>query len=163
MAPGDVLLAVVSWVHLLAAVVWVGGGLFYLLALRPALRSQALGPPGGAFTRAVAERFRAAVDLSILILLVTGVVLTFQRLTAPEASAAYGLVLALKIALSVAMFGLAYWLGRLGEVERLLGVRSAARAAPGRSGPWRPSAATATVILGAAILLLAELLRVLFR
>jgi len=163
MAPGDVVLALVSWAHLLAAVVWLGGGLFYLLALRPALRSLELGAPGGAFTRALAERFRAAVELSILVLLVTGVVLTFQRLTAPQATVAYGLVLALKIALSVAMFGLAYWLGRLGEVERLLGVRSTARAGPGRSGPWRPSVAAATVILGATILLLAELLRVLFR
>ena len=156
-------MAVVSWIHLLAAVVWVGGGLFYLLVLRPALRSQGMGPPGGDFTRALAGQFRGTVELSILVLVVTGVVLAFQRLTAPEATAAYGLVLAIKIALSVAMFGLAYWMGRLGEIERLLGAGGTPGASTGRSRPWRLSPATATIILGAAVLLLAELLRLLSR
>ncbi|MBI3954224.1 MAG: CopD family protein [Chloroflexi bacterium] len=162
MTAGAVLLAVISWVHLLAAVAWIGGGLFYLLVLRPALSQEALGQSGGPLTRAVAEQFRGAVELAIVVLLVTGAILTFQRLTAPQATAAYALVLGIKIALSVALFGLAYWLGRRGAVERLLGAR-AADAAPRSPRRRLPSPATATVLLGAAILLLAELLRLLFR
>lgn len=161
MRPDEVLLAVVSWVHLLAAISWLGGGIFYLVALRPALRAE---PPDHAasLTSQVAERFRGAVELAIVVLLVSGVVLTFQRLTAPQASGAYAAVLGLKITLSVAMFTLAYWLGRRGAVGRLLDQAAEEKLVAPR-GRWRLSPAIATVLLGAAVTLLAELLRVLFR
>ena len=160
MNPGDWLLAVISWVHLSAAVLWVGGGLFYLVVLGPSLRH--LRPAQQpAFTRSVAENFRGLVELCIPVLLVTGTILTFQRLTAPQATAAYAAVLGLKIALSVLMFALAYWLGRKGQVERLLGKGTAQEGQ--RRRPWSWSAASATVFTGAAVFLLAELLRALFR
>jgi uncharacterized membrane protein len=151
----------------MAAVVWVGGGLFYLIALRPALsqskgaalRSGFDGNQAGSLVRAVSQHFRDAVELCIVVMLVSGVVLTFQRLTAPQATAAYAIVLGIKIALSVTMFALAYWLGRKGAVERLLGAGGAPADATRRR--WLPSTATATVVLGAVVLLLAELLRLL--
>ena len=31
----DILLLIVRWIHISTAVIWVGGGIFYLIAVRP--------------------------------------------------------------------------------------------------------------------------------
>ena len=41
---GDVFFLLIRWFHGLAAVAWVGGGIFYLMVLRPAVQ-QARGLP----------------------------------------------------------------------------------------------------------------------
>ena len=60
MTPADAFLLLVRWLHVVAAVAWVGGNLFYLLVLVPALRKpdldlSAIGPR-------IAARFRVVVD-----------------------------------------------------------------------------------------------------
>ena len=37
MTGGDLFLVVVRWIHVVAAAAWVGGSIFYLFVLRPAL------------------------------------------------------------------------------------------------------------------------------
>ena len=105
MSAGDVFLLVVRWLHLISAAAWVGGSLFYLLVLRPAMRRSP--EPSGWLNEAAASDFRALVDTSILVLLTTGVILTLNRLTPGVVGAPYVVTLAVKIAMSVWMFALA--------------------------------------------------------
>ena len=42
----DWILLVIRWAHAVAAVAWVGGGIFYLMVLRPALRRTCAFPRG---------------------------------------------------------------------------------------------------------------------
>ena len=98
----DWILVIIRWGHALAAVAWVGGGAFYLLALRPAIRrSRGLPPETGA---AIREEFRGLVTTAIAVLLLTGAVLSVARLTGDAASVPYAVVLGVKISLALYMF-----------------------------------------------------------
>ncbi len=98
----DWILVVIRWGHALSAVAWVGGGGFYLLVLRPAIRrTQGLPPDTGA---AIRDEFRGLVTTAIAVLLLTGVILSVARLTGDAATPSYVAVLAAKIALALYMF-----------------------------------------------------------
>jgi uncharacterized membrane protein len=105
MSINDLFLLIVLWVHLVSATVWVGGSIFYLFVLGPALRKSA--DSGREINIATADEFRALVDTAIFVLLTTGIILTFNRLTPGVIGVQYAAVLGLKIALSVWMFILA--------------------------------------------------------
>lgn len=96
------ILVVIRWAHALAAVAWVGGGSFYLLVLRPAIRrSQGLPPDTSA---AIREEFRGLVTTAIAVLLLTGAILSVARLTGDAATVPYAIVLGVKVALALYMF-----------------------------------------------------------
>ena len=97
----DVFLLIVRWAHAIAAVAWVGGGIFYWVVLRPALRTEGVPP---AVARFAGTEFGGLVALSAWTLVITGAVLVFARLSEPAAGVPYGAVLAVKIALSGWMF-----------------------------------------------------------
>ena len=98
----DWILVVIRWGHALAAVAWVGGGAFYLLILRPAMRrSQGLPPETGT---AIRDEFRGLGTTAIAVLLLTGVILSVARLTGGAATVPYAAVLGVKIALALYMF-----------------------------------------------------------
>ena len=105
----DVILLVIRWAHALAAVTWIGGSLFLLLAGRPALRS---ADSGGLVARALAAEFRPVVATAIGVLIVTGVILTVVRLTSDAASLGYAAVLVAKIVLAMYAFSIAWLLPR---------------------------------------------------
>lgn len=159
MSAGDVFLLVVRWLHLVSAAAWVGGSLFYLVVLRPALRRAPEATAGLNATTAI--EFRALVDTCIFVLLVTGVILTVNRLTADVAGVPYVVTLGVKVALSAWMFVLAR--GRRRRVrlaavydqggEATTRLQKAARAVSGYN---------AIIILGIAVFLLSDLLKVLF-
>lgn len=86
----------------MAAVAWVGGGIFYLMVLRPALQ-QARGLPAET-SRSIGVEFRGLVSTAIAILLVTGVLLSVSRLTGDAVTSPYVAVLVVKIALALYMF-----------------------------------------------------------
>lgn len=67
-------LAILGVLHLLAAVVWVGGVATLMLAAVPAARERLRGDPKevGAYTAAVMKRFGPLSSLALLVLLVTG-------------------------------------------------------------------------------------------
>jgi uncharacterized membrane protein len=67
------------WVHLLAAVAWIGGMIFLSLVLAPLVRSHKAAPEVMALFRAAARRFRIVVWLAIGVLLATGPILLSQR------------------------------------------------------------------------------------
>ena len=98
----DWILVIIRWGHALAAVAWVGGGVFYLMVLRPAIRrSRGMPEETGA---AIREEFRSLVTTAIAVLLLTGAVLSAARLTSDAATIPYAIVLGVKIALALYMF-----------------------------------------------------------
>jgi uncharacterized membrane protein len=166
----DILLLLIRWLHNISAVAWVGGGLFYLLVLRPNLRKAGRGPSEASPERSpysdvvegpdptsIAADFRSLVYTAMGVLLVTGAILTFHRLTSNFAGPAYAIVLALKIALALYMFYLVRFLRSRSYPHHLPD--------PPSSPPrWLSiaSSATTVVILGLIVLLLADILAALF-
>ena len=100
---GDVFLTIVRWLHVLAAAVWVGGSVFYLIVLVPTMRRIPDVPR--ALSSALGIEFRTVVVTSIVVLVATGVILAFDRLT--EVEPPYAATLGVKVVLSVWMFALA--------------------------------------------------------
>ena len=109
----DWILVVIRWVHALAAVAWVGGSIFYFVALRPSLRRA--GEDGALVGRLAGAEFRGLVSGAIAVLALTGVILTLSRLTSTAASFPYVAVLSLKIAVALYMFAVAWLLQRRGR------------------------------------------------
>ncbi len=105
----EIILLVIRWAHALAAVAWIGGSLFMLLAARPALRS---ADADGLVGRALAVEFRPIVTTAIAVLIVTGVILTVDRLTSDAAGIAYTAALIAKIVLAAYAFCVAWLLPR---------------------------------------------------
>jgi uncharacterized membrane protein len=112
--PGEAFRLILRWAHVVAAIAWIGGAIFYLAVLRPALRS---APPDNrpAFDAAIARYFREVIQVGILVLLLSGVVLTVDRLSSGFAGPTYAAVLAVKIALSSITFWLAWEIARRGR------------------------------------------------
>jgi putative copper export protein len=98
MGGDDVFFLIAQWLHALAAAAWVGGGLLLFLGR---LR-------GGEQASALSRALRPLFPLVAPVLVLTGIVLTFHRLTAPTASGVYGAVLGVKIALALGLFLMAH-------------------------------------------------------
>jgi len=67
------------WLHLLAAVAWIGGMLFLSVVLVPVLRREPFASQRAVLIRATALRFRAVVWSAIAVLLITGPLLLHER------------------------------------------------------------------------------------
>ena len=146
----DWLLLVIRWAHALGAVAWVGGGIFYLLVLRPALGRE---PVGDGPRRAIGAEFRGLVHTAIGVLLITGIILSAARLTGDGVSPAYVVVLAVKVALALYMFYVVRFLRRRGYQEEAV-------ADVGWWGRVRREAAgpTGVLVAGVVVLGLADVL-----
>lgn len=159
MNAADVFLLVVRWLHLVSAAAWVGGSLFYLLVLRPALRRSPESSEGMSLT--ASAEFRALVDTCMLVLLTTGIILTFNRLTPGFVGVPYAATLGVKIALSIWMFILAR-----GRRRAVTVAAHRERVAPATTRLQRSiraiSGYNAVAILGIVVFLLADLLKVLY-
>jgi len=90
--------------HALAAVLWLGGGAYYIVALRPAIRDA--DPAVQAAARAAQREFGEWASVATLILIGTGVILSFDRLTDGRGTAVYVILLAIKIVAALVAFGL---------------------------------------------------------
>lgn len=144
----ETLLVIVGWIHALAAVAWVGGGIFFWVVLRPAIRSGAMSPE---VVRFAGVEFGQIVLLSMWTLIVTGGILMFDRLSQPAATLPYGAVLGVKIMLSAWMFFLT--VGRRGRHPPSQGLgrmRNAVNAL---------GHVNMTVVLGITVFLLSDILR----
>ena len=103
MSVQDLFLLAMRWVHALAALLWIGGALFYALVLRPA-QQRSQEPQTAYLSQAIAAEFRSWVTLCIGVLVVSGGVLTLSRLTSASATLPYMLVLGVKISLALIVF-----------------------------------------------------------
>ena len=104
----DILSLAVRWIHAISAVLWIGGSIFYLLILRPAIRDAGRtgSPINDRFNAMVAAHYREWAHLSMMALLVSGAILTFDRLTEPSISGTYIGTLVVKIVMSFWLFGI---------------------------------------------------------
>lgn len=89
------LILLVRLLHVLAAAFWVGGGLLFLFLV---------APRAGAAGSHLASRLGRAMSHSVSVFLLTGAVLVFVRLADPNATGAYLVLLALKLALAFLAF-----------------------------------------------------------
>lgn len=155
---GEALIVLMRWAHALAAIVWLGGGAYATLILGPRLREAAdEGEAGAVVARvgaAAGREFGRWVNAAIVVFIVSGVLLTFDRLAGRGATAEYGIVLALKIGLALWMFGIAQGLGR----------RRKRRPAAGRAAAVRQFLGSPRLLLwlGAITVLLAAILKAIY-
>ena len=154
MSPLDWILLVIRWAHGLAAMAWVGGGIFYLMVWRPiAARSPALRE----MAQDLGPEFRGLVNTAIMVLLLTGVILSVARLTEDAASVPYVAVLAVKILLAAYMF----------YVVRFLRRRSYPEEQAVGTGRWEKlrtaaTGTTAVLVTGVVVFGLSDVLTFLF-
>ena len=160
MSVGEVFLLMVRWLHLVSAAAWVGGSLFYLLVLRPALRKAPETP--GALTAVAATEFRAVVNTCIVVLVATGAILAFDRLTVGAVAAPYVAMLGVKTALSVWMFLMVLEQQRRARVMELFRERPRPAAKGLRRMGHALSGYNLLVVLGLVVFFLSDLLKVLF-
>ena len=135
----------------MAAVAWVGGGIFYWVVVRPATGNGASATSRSGF----GPRFRRLIILAMWTLIISGVVLTLDRLSAETATPTYFAVLMLKIAVAAWMFAAVWGRGRVAPVQR-----------PANEGRLRAVVGTLTsvnavVVLGPVVFFLSDLLRLL--
>ena len=153
MSVGEWLIVAMRWAHALATIGWLGGGAYAMFILGPQLRE--------AGDRALVERLREGtgrefkrwVNVSIAVFIVSGVVLTFDRLAGRGATVTYGIVLAFKVGFALWMFGIA---------QGLTGRRP--RRATGPLGAWRGALGSPRLLfwLGVVVVLLAAVLQALY-
>ena len=150
----DWILVVIRWTHALAAVAWVGGGIFYIMVLRPSLRR---APASRETNRFVGIEFRGLINTAILVLLLTGVIASVARLTEDSITIAYVAVLVVKIVLAMYMFYIVRFLRQTTYPEEPAAGNSWwERARSGLTGT------TAVLIIGLIVFGLADVLSALF-
>jgi hypothetical protein len=102
------LLVVLRWLHAAATIAFLGWSAVLWLD----------GPPRGDAS-AARQRFKEITELSLLVLLATGAVLTFDRLS-HGAGGVYAAILALKVACAVVTYQFAFRWRRVGLPTRAL-------------------------------------------
>jgi uncharacterized membrane protein len=107
----EALLIAIRWAHALATVVWLGGGAYATLILGRQLREEDEAT-AMRIGRATGAEFGRWLRGATVVFVVTGVILTADRLSSRGATTAYGIVLAVKVALALWMFAIAQSLGR---------------------------------------------------
>ena len=143
----------VRWVHAIGAVAWIGGSAFFAFVLRPVERTHPdLVRP---VLRSIGQVYRELVDIAVIAIIVSGLVLMFDRLTGNDASPAWFIVLGVKLALAAWMFYLV-WHFRQSDFSLSrppAGITSRLSWLVGHN---------AMVFIGVIVFLLASLMRVLF-
>jgi uncharacterized membrane protein len=91
--------------HGLAAAVWVGGGAYYLLAVRPSIRNRG-DEESRAFGAAVQREFGEWASVATIVMVASGVILMFERLSGGQGTTVYVALLAIKIVAAV----IAFWM-----------------------------------------------------
>lgn len=112
--------------HALAATIWLGGGVYYLLALRPAVIAATAEADAQALASRAQRAFGEWASVASLVMVATGVVLTFDRLSNGDDGLRYAALLALKIAAAIG----AFWFAGFRPARRAVRQRGAKRSAP---------------------------------
>jgi uncharacterized membrane protein len=119
---GDWFLVSLRVAHALGAMLWLGGGVYYLLAVRPASREADESPR--AFFSAAQGYFGEWAQVATMVMVVTGGILVFDRLSNGSAGLTYVALMAAKIVAALA----AFWLAGVRPLRRA--VRRGRRSTP---------------------------------
>lgn len=92
--------------HGLAAAIWVGGGFYYVLAVRPRVRA-ANDDQSRALSSAIQREFGEWASVATIIMIASGVILMFERLSGGQGTTVYVGLLVIKIVAAVAAFWMA--------------------------------------------------------
>ena len=87
------------WLHLLAAISWIGGTIFLSVVLVPVLKREPFALQKALLFRTIARRFRAVVWGAIAVLLFTGPLLQHQQGIPITDPSGWPMVLAVKLGL----------------------------------------------------------------
>ena len=157
MTLSDGFLLLIRWFHNLAAVTWVGGSLFYVLVLRPQQRKA--GADGTMLGPEALNQFRGWVDTCIAVLILTGTIMLFDRITSPSTEPPYLITVSVKIALALWMFIIARrrWQRRRSTLTQSISSPTPRRGRLARAMGLM-SGINLTVILGIAVFFLSDLL-----
>ena len=93
------MMVVLVWLHLLAAVAWIGGMVFLSLVLVPVLKREPFAAQRSALIRAAALRFRLVVWVAVGALLTTGPLLVMSRGWSPGELDGWPTALTIKLTL----------------------------------------------------------------
>lgn len=115
----DLLLVAMRWLHAMAAIAWVGAILFELLVVQPAWN----GDPPSEILDSFDAAMREIVQAALIVFLVSGSIMTFERLSRGAAGTAYVLTLVVKIVLSLLMFQIGFRFRRARGERRVRGLR----------------------------------------
>ncbi len=86
----------VIWAHLISATAWVGGSIFWLIVVTPSIKK--ISPNDKIeIMKSISNEFKSVVDTSMFILLFTGAIMTFNRITPGHIGSLYVLILGIKI------------------------------------------------------------------
>jgi len=152
-AAGDWIMLIVRWAHAIGAVAWIGGSAFFAFVLRPVERANPdLVRP---VLRPLGSVYRELVDISVIAIIITGLILMFDRLTGNDATAAWFIVLGVKLALAIWMFYLV-WHFRQSDFDPIEQPKGFAARLSWLTGY------NAMVFFGVIVFFLASILRVLF-
>ncbi|MEX5217400.1 MAG: hypothetical protein NW701_06190 [Nitrospira sp.] len=99
----------VVWLHLLAAMSWIGGMIFLSLVVAPLFRRAGLSGERLHLFRDIARRFRVLVWVAVGLLLTSGAVLIVQRGLPIGDVAAWPHPLQVKLTLVLCLVGLSLW------------------------------------------------------
>lgn len=88
----EIIYIITLWLHYLATVMWIGGMAFNIMVLRPSMvvLDQNQRPVLGA---RVLKRFIVFAWLSIAVLVLTGISISYNRIASDNIPATYGIVL----------------------------------------------------------------------
>jgi len=103
MSPTEILPLVFRWLHIVPAIVLLGGAIFMRLALVPAVQSIELQNKDE-LKEAVRSRWAKVVMACILFLLISGLYNAAIKAMSYELSMAYNVLLLVKIVLAIAVF-----------------------------------------------------------
>jgi uncharacterized membrane protein len=93
------MMVLLVWLHVLAAVSWIGGTIFLSVVLVPALKREPFASQRSLLFRTIALRFRVVVWGAIAVLLFTGPLLLHQRGIPITDPSGWPMVLAVKLGL----------------------------------------------------------------
>jgi uncharacterized membrane protein len=102
---------VVTWIHLVAAITFIGGWLFFQLAVRPSLLEGKNRPPskeGLEMVQKMGQRFKTVGWVSLMVLVFTGASQLLDESGSARIETSWGLIMMLKLFVFAIVGGLIF-------------------------------------------------------
>lgn len=109
----EVIIIVITWMHVMSTITWIGGNIFFFLVIRPVSN---LTEEYSELRKFFGKSFSQLVELSMWILIFTGAILTLDNLDV-QIGQSYVITLAIKILMSFLMFLIALQVARKRRVN----------------------------------------------